>query len=348
MRVLVLLGLGADVRIPPECDPRSGRIREEWLVREVDPGSGHALDLALGLKAAWSGVQVTVMHLGPSDSEAWLRRALARGADDAVRIWDAEIAGPGGSTVAGGPMVLHVAAKAVILAAAAQAAGFDLVLCGAAGVIDAGGQLGPLLAARLGLPCVTQVVDVVNPDLADDGAGDATGPVSAAAPARLELTRALDQGFRERVEAHLPVIVTITGTVPAGGASNGVAPAERHRPPAVTASALLGAQSAGITVWDLADLGVPAEDVRRAAGLLRYSRPRPRRPRLRLIAAPDPALPAFDRILQLIQGSVQQREGRVVRKTCDETVEEIFRTLRDEGWLDHLRPGPRSPNVDIP
>ncbi len=37
MRILVLLEVGADVRIPPELDPRSGRVREEWLVRELDP-----------------------------------------------------------------------------------------------------------------------------------------------------------------------------------------------------------------------------------------------------------------------------------------------------------------------
>ena len=43
MRILVLLEVGADVRIPPELDPRSGRVREEWLVRELDPASARAL-----------------------------------------------------------------------------------------------------------------------------------------------------------------------------------------------------------------------------------------------------------------------------------------------------------------
>ena len=38
MRALVLLEVGADVRVPPDLDPRSGRVREDWLVPEVDAG----------------------------------------------------------------------------------------------------------------------------------------------------------------------------------------------------------------------------------------------------------------------------------------------------------------------
>jgi len=231
MRILVLLGLGADVRIAPERDPRSGRVREEWLVHEIDPAAERALDLALRLKTTHAGTQVTVMHLGPAAAEPWLRCALARGADRAVRVWDDEAIG------------VHVNAKAVILAAAVQAAGADLVLAGAS----------------------------------------SAGPV-------------------------------------------------------VTARALLDAQTGEIAVWDLADLGVPMEAVRRAERLLQYGRPRPQRPRVRPIAAPDPTLPAFDRILKLIEGNVQRREGRVVRAAPDAVADEILQVLRDEGWLGHLRP----------
>ena len=122
MRVLVFLGTGVDVRVAPQRDPRSGRVREEWLVREVDPASARALDLALELKTAGSvvrdhdGVEVTVVHLGPEAHELWLQQALARGCDRAIRVWDEEAAD------------LHAAGAAVVLAAAAQAAGFDVVL----------------------------------------------------------------------------------------------------------------------------------------------------------------------------------------------------------------------------
>ncbi len=302
MKLLVFLELGADVRIPPERDSRSGRVREDWLVREIDPAGARALDLALGVKAARPGTEVTLFHLGPPNNEPWLRQALARGCDRAVRVWDDEVA------------EVRAAGKAVVLAAAAEAAGFDLALAGAAGVINNSGQFGVLLAAHLGLPCVTQVIDIV--------LSDGTGSV--------EMSRGLDKGFRERVEVPLPAVVTVA----AGGPTSDGAP-----PPDVSAAAFLAAHDYEITVWDLADLGVPRERVRRADQPLRYGRPRPRQPRLHNLAAPDPALPAFDRILELVRGSVQTRQGRVVQQPAEAIVEEIFKTLRDEGWLDHLRAG---------
>jgi electron transfer flavoprotein beta subunit len=285
MRVLVFLGAGADMRVAPQRDPRSGRVREEWLVREVDPASARALDVALGLKQASTAIEVTVIHLGPVTAEPWLQQALARGCDRAIRVWDEEAQGP------------HAAGAAVVLAAAAQAAGFDLVLTGTAGVIDAGGQLGQLL------------VDV------------------AAAARGLEVVRALDGGYRERVRVALPLVVTVSP--PVSGAEDATV---------IPVRALLAAQQCDLPVWDLADLGVPLEEVRKAEASLFYGPPRPRRPRLKPIAAPDPALPAFDRILKLIEGTVKRREGRVVKESPEVVAGEIFATLRDEGWLDHLRP----------
>jgi electron transfer flavoprotein beta subunit len=302
MRILVLLEVGADVCISPDLDPRCGRVREEWLVRELDGASARALDLALKLESLGVGVVVTAVHLGPSQTEPWLRQALARRADAAVRVWSEELAG------------VTAPGKALVLAAAARAAGFDIVLAGAAGVRHASAQLGVLLAEHLGVPCVTQAVELA---LAQGG-GDS-----------LEVVRGLDRGFRERVAAPLPAVVTVTARV--SGAVDA--------PPQPSASARLRAQSLEIPVWDLADLGVPLVQVRRAGEALRTGPARPARPRLRAIAAPDSSLAAFDRILGLVEGSVKRREGRVVRQTAEQTVEQIFDALRTEGWLDHLRPG---------
>ena len=90
MRILVLLEVGADVRVPPQLHARSGRVREEWLVRQPDPACERALALALGLAAGESGAEVTVVHLGPAQGEPWLRRALAAGATSAMRVWSDE------------------------------------------------------------------------------------------------------------------------------------------------------------------------------------------------------------------------------------------------------------------
>jgi electron transfer flavoprotein beta subunit len=311
MKVLVFLGTGVDVRLAPQLDPRSGRVREEWLVREVDPASARALDVALALKEAGAAtggpshasVEVTVIHLGPESSEAYLQQALARGCDRAIRVWDEQA------------VDLHAAGAAVVLAAAAQAAGFDLVLTGAAGVVDAGGQVGQLLAARLGVPCVTQAAEIHS-----RGQGVA-----------LDITRALDGGYRERVQAVPPLVVSVAP--PAAGGSDATV---------IPVRALLAAQQCDLPSWTLADLGVPFEEVRSAEAALVWGPAKPRRPRLKPIAAPDPALPAFDRILKLIEGTVKRREGRVIRDSPEVVADEIFATLRDEGWLDHLRPAKKS------
>jgi electron transfer flavoprotein alpha/beta subunit len=141
----------------------------------------------------------------------------------------------------------------------------------------------------------------------------------------VEMNRGLDRGFRERVKAFLPVVATVSP-----GVSETSAPAD------IPAAALLAAHDREISVWNLADLGVPYDWVRRADQPLRYGQPRPRHPRLCPIAAPNPALPAFERIQELVRGSVQRRGGRMIQGPAEAIVEEIFTTLKDEGWLNHL------------
>lgn len=278
-------------------------MREEWLVSEIDPAGARALNLALALISDRPNGHHTVIHLGPPEHESFLRHALAHGCDRAIRVWDDEAA------------EARMAGKALILAAAAQAAGYDLVLTGSRGVIGSGGQLGVLLAAHLGLPCVTEV---------------GTAALSADSR-RLEAVRDLERGFREKVEVGLPAVVTVAGGGPAAG--GGPTPAD------VSARALLTALEQDITIWTLADLGVAPGTARRADRPLEYGPDRPRHPRLHPAVPPDPTLPAFDRILSLVGGSVKHREGRVVRRPAEEVAQEVFEILRDEGWLDHLRPG---------
>ena len=218
------------------------------------------------------------------------------------------------------PLEARTAGKALILAAAAQVAGYDLVLTGDKGVIGAGGQLGVLVAAGLDVPCVTEVgAATLSPD-----------------SHRLAATRYLERGYRERVDIALPAVVTVS---PAG--------ADGATAPGPTARALLGALEREIVHWTLSDLGVAPGAARRADQPLIYGLLRPRRPRLHPVTPPDPTLPAFDRILGLVRGSVKHREGKVVRRPADEVAQEVFEVLRVEGWLDHLRPsgGGRPPQA---
>lgn len=315
MNLLVFLEIGVDVRVPTQLDPHSGRVREEWLVRELDPGSARGLDLALGLKARGQGITVTAVHIGPATSEPWLRSALALGCDRAIRLWDAEADGA------------RASAKAAVAAAAAKVVGFDLILTGSSGAVHSSGQFGVLLAARLGTATVTQVIDA--------------GLLKQAQA--LEFTRDLGAGFRERVHAPLPLVATVA----AGLGPTQTGPDQTEAASGIPATALLAAQAAAIQVWSLADLGIPLDEVQRADQTLKVGAPRLPRRRLHPLAAPSSSLPAFERVLKLLQGSVQRREGRVVRRPPEEVVAEVFELLRDEGWLDHLRTGQEVPGGGV-
>lgn len=307
MRVLVLMEQAGEAALRAQSagltDERfanEARQAYDWRIRQVDPAAQRALDLALGLKTQKPGAEVTFVHLGPDDAVAWMRAEAARGCDAALRVWDDDIAGAGTQL------------KALALAAAAQARGFDLVLAGAASLSSAGGQLGVLVAAHLDVPCVTLAT--------------AVEPPSDTRPGEIVVIRALAGGYTERVAISPPAVVTVLPGL---------------EPPAHVAalSDLLRWQTDDIPVWDLALLGVAPERVRAAAQPLRPGALRAPRPRCRPIQKPDQGAPAFDRVLQLVAGTVRRRQARVARGTADEIAAEIVAALDREGWLSRPRRG---------
>ncbi len=108
-----------------------------WIVNPYD--EWYALVRALELKEAKGSGSVTTITVGGADTEATIRKALAIGADDAVRV-DAHPAD-----------AYQVAAE---VAAFATDKGFDLVLAGKETIDFNGGQVGAMLAELLDLPYV--------------------------------------------------------------------------------------------------------------------------------------------------------------------------------------------------
>ena len=106
-----------------------------------------AVEKALQLKEASGAGTVTVVTVGPAEATKELRTALAMGADAAVH-----------ATTASAPGDAMATAKALQAVIAGKPC--DLVLCGrqATDVDDA--AVGAMLAALLGLPCVTLVSSV--------------------------------------------------------------------------------------------------------------------------------------------------------------------------------------------
>lgn len=116
----------------------------QWV---INPWDELSLTRALELKDDTSnGVSaVTVAHVGPVDSEPTIRKALAIGADDAIRV----NAAPADA--------YYVAAQ---LAEAVKSDGYDLVLCGIESSDHNGSTVGGMLSEFLGIPSVSAVSGV--------------------------------------------------------------------------------------------------------------------------------------------------------------------------------------------
>ena len=98
-----------------------------------------ALVRALELKEAGKAEKVTLIHVGLVDSEATIRKGLALGADDAVRV-DAE-----------GPDAYFVAEQ---ISNYAKANGYDLILVGKETINYNGASVGSMISGFLDLPFV--------------------------------------------------------------------------------------------------------------------------------------------------------------------------------------------------
>lgn len=113
----------------------------QWV---INPWDELSLTRALELKEdASAGVEsVTVAHVGPAGSEPTIRKALAIGADNAIRV-DAEASD-----------AYFVAAQ---LAEVIKKNNFDIILCGIESSDFNGSTVGGMLAEFLGIPSVSAV-----------------------------------------------------------------------------------------------------------------------------------------------------------------------------------------------
>jgi len=78
-----------DVKVNPE----TGTLIREGITSILNPFCEYALDHAIALKSADSGIEVIALTMGPPQARAALLRCLELGADRAVLISDRKFAG---------------------------------------------------------------------------------------------------------------------------------------------------------------------------------------------------------------------------------------------------------------
>jgi electron transfer flavoprotein beta subunit len=158
---------------------KSGKdIDKSGLVFDLNEWDSYAIEEAILLKEKLGGT-VTVLSLGGEDTNESIRKCLAMGADDALRLTDPAFQGSDGF------------ATAKILAEAIRKIPYDLILTGTQAEDDGYGQVGVTLAELLGIPhgALINRIEVQEK--------------------KIKAHRELEGGLEEVVELDLPAVLTI-------------------------------------------------------------------------------------------------------------------------------------------
>ena len=163
-------------------------IRDQDASFELNEPDAYALEEALRLKEKHGG-EVVVVSAGPARAGQVLREALARGADRAIHVEGDALASADAFVIAGE------------LAAAVRDEAFDLVLTGLQSDDQGFGQVGVVLAERLGMPHATIIMEV--------DADPSTGSGQAPGGGSLRVKRELEGGWFQWMTLPLPALLTI-------------------------------------------------------------------------------------------------------------------------------------------
>jgi electron transfer flavoprotein beta subunit len=153
-------------------------IRDADASFELNEPDAYALEEALRLKEKHSG-EVVVCSAGPARASQVIREALARGADRAIHVESDGLATADALSVA------------EALAGAIRDEKFDLVLTGLQSDDQGFGQVGVVLAEKLGMPHATIIMEV------------------QATERELKVKRELEGGWFQWVSLPLPALLTI-------------------------------------------------------------------------------------------------------------------------------------------
>ncbi|MBN8578377.1 MAG: electron transfer flavoprotein subunit beta/FixA family protein [Cyclobacteriaceae bacterium] len=170
MKILVCISHVPDTTSKINFTDNNTRLDASGVQFIIGPYDDYALARAIELKEANAGTTVTVLNVGLAETEPTIRKALAIGADDAIRI-NAE------------PSDSFFVASQI----AAHAAGYDLILMGRESIDYNSGVVHAMVGDLLGLPSVSPVMKL-----------DVEGTT-------VKMTREIEGG-KEQVEASLPLV----------------------------------------------------------------------------------------------------------------------------------------------
>lgn len=173
MKILVCISNVPDTTTKITLTPDNKAFNTAGVQFVINPYDEYALTRAIELKEAQSGT-VTVLNVGEADTEPNIRKALAIGADDAIRV-NAK------------PTDAFFVAQQI--AHYAREGGYDLILTGKESVDYNGFQVHGMVAEILGITAITPAIKL-----------DISG---SAATLEREI-----EGGKEIITANLPLVVS--------------------------------------------------------------------------------------------------------------------------------------------
>lgn len=142
MKILVCITHVPDTTAKITFTDNNTKLNKTGVQFITGPYDDYALSRAIELKEAHGGT-VTVLNVGEAETEPTIRKALAIGADDAIRV-NAE------------PTDAYFVAEQI--AAVAKQQTYDLILMGRESIDFNGGQVHGLVGEMLGIPSVSPVM----------------------------------------------------------------------------------------------------------------------------------------------------------------------------------------------
>jgi electron transfer flavoprotein beta subunit len=146
VNIVVCVKQVVDTEAEKRLDPESWRL-DRSVDSVLNPYDEYAVEEALLLQEAHGG-EVTVLCMGPEEADEAIRKALAMGADGAVLVSDAALAGS------------DVQGTAYVLAEALKTLQFDLVIFGNRSTDGETGCVPAAVAELLGLPLLSSLAKV--------------------------------------------------------------------------------------------------------------------------------------------------------------------------------------------
>lgn len=176
--ILCVKNVPETAEVDIKIDSTGRGIEKTDLVFDINEWDDYALEEAVLMKEKFGGT-VTAITVGSEEADSVLRKCLARGADNAIRLTDPRFEGSDGYAVA---KILHNAVKNLP---------FNLILTGAQAGDDGYAVVGTILAELLGIPHATMVKKI---ELNDEVA---------------KVRRELEGGLEEVVEVKLPAVLAV-------------------------------------------------------------------------------------------------------------------------------------------